>query len=353
MNSATPQDNLYMQRCLDLARNGVLHARPNPMVGCVVVHGDTIIGEGYHQKYGGPHAEVHAIRSVKDKEKLKSSTLYVSLEPCAHYGKTPPCADLIVENGIPNVVVGTLDPHSQVAGKGVEKLKKAGITVKTGVLEDACLELNHAFFTFHKKKRPYIILKWAESADGFIDKIRDKEDPIGPNWITNEKSRQLVHKWRAESQAIMVGANTIKKDNPGLDVRTWPGNNPLRVVIDQKGDLPNHARVFHDGIHSLVFSPKTCGSGFTEHVLLQKEEDAIEKVLETLYSKNVISLFVEGGSKLLQQFINKGIWDEARVFRGQAWFNKGIDAPLPPHAYRQFQLVFNTQIIRMYPKTNI
>lgn len=354
MNSAIPEDKIYMQRCIELARNGELSVSPNPMVGCVIVYENKIIGEGYHQKFGEAHAEVNAINAVKDEELLKKSTLYVNLEPCAHYGKTPPCSDLIVKKGIPRVVIANVDPYSKVAGKGIEKLRNAGCIVDAGILEEEGYDLNKFFFTSHQKKRPYIILKWAESADGYIDKIRSKDDPVGPNWITNENSRQLVHKWRAQCQAIMVGANTVKKDNPALNVRTWPGENPVRVIFDRDMDIPQWAAVFDQSIPTLVFTfQKQESINNLEYVTLNKTENILTGILNNLYQRNIISLFVEGGTRLLQSFIDQNLWDEARVFRGNRNFNEGIPSPIMHHAFRKIDELFDTQIIHMFPKNNI
>ena len=228
----------YMDRCLSLACLGAGDVAPNPMVGCVIVYEDKIIGEGFHQQFGAPHAEVNAIRAVKDKNLLKDSTLYVSLEPCAHFGKTPPCSDLIIEHQIPHVVVGCVDPFAEVAGKGIEKMKKAGIKVDVGLLEAECLWLNRRFFTFHQKKRPYLILKWAQTMDGFLDIDRSKPSFGQPTWISNELSRRQVHRQRTEEAAILVGTNTAFKDNPSLTVREWDGQQPVRLVIDRKNRLP-------------------------------------------------------------------------------------------------------------------
>ena len=354
VNVTTNTDKIFMQRCIELAKNGSLYTKPNPMVGCVIVHDGQIIGEGYHNKYGEAHAEVNAINAVENKDLLKESTLYVNLEPCSHFGKTPPCADLIIEKKIPRVVIGNIDPHEKVSGKGIEKLEKAGCSVSSGILEDECWELNKMFFTFHTKKRPYIILKWAESADGFIDKIRNENDPIGPNWITNEKSRQLVHKWRAECQAIMVGANTIKKDNPLLNVRAWPGNNPLRVIIDKYADIPATSAVFNKEIQTLVFTKKASQTKHgLEYIHIEENRHILDFVLNILFERNITSLFVEGGTRLIENFMEHNYWDEARVFRGSVRFDKGIEAPLPNHALRYCNTVFGTQLINIYPKSNI
>jgi diaminohydroxyphosphoribosylaminopyrimidine deaminase/5-amino-6-(5-phosphoribosylamino)uracil reductase len=252
-------DEKYMLRCLELAKDGFGNVAPNPMVGCVIVCEGKIIGEGYHQEYGKAHAEVNAIHSVRDKSLLQKSTLYVNLEPCAHFGKTPPCANLIVEHNIPRVVIGCVDSYSEVSGKGIEKLRNAGIEVTVGILENESLELNKRFFTFHNKKRPYVILKWAETQDGFIDVDRplDKSrDTTADNWITSPLSKQLVHKWRSEEAAIMVGTTTVLNDNPQLNVREWKGKNPTRIVIDLQDRLPQTLHVFDKSIPTVSFFAK-------------------------------------------------------------------------------------------------
>ena len=242
----------YINRCIQLAKNGLGTTYPNPMVGSVIVYNDEIIGEGWHQKAGESHAEVNAINSVKDKSLLSKSTIYVSLEPCSHFGKTPPCCDLIIKNNIPNVVIGTVDPFAKVAGNGIKKLLEAGKNVTIGILEDECNDLNKRFFTFHTKKRPYIILKWAESADGFIaPSSKDKKEPV---WITNEISRQLVHKWRSEEQAILVGTQTVLDDNPSLTTRDWFGKNPIRIVLDQNNKISKENHIFDSQAKTLSIS---------------------------------------------------------------------------------------------------
>ena len=242
----------YIKRCIEIAKNGLGTTAPNPMVGCVIVYNSKIIGEGYTSAYGGNHAEVNAINSVKDKSLLKKATLYVTLEPCSHYGKTPPCSDLIIKHQIANVVIGTIDTHSKVAGKGIEKLKNVGCNVTVGVLDDECKVHHKRFFTFHNKQRPYIILKWAETKDGFIaPKQKNEQQPV---WITNELSRQLVHKWRAEEQAILVGTQTVIADNPSLTVRDWTGKNPIRIVIDRDLKLPKDYNVYNSEAETIVIS---------------------------------------------------------------------------------------------------
>lgn len=302
------QHETYIKRCLQIAKNGLGSTRPNPMVGCVIVRDNKIIGEGFTSAYGGNHAEVNAIKSVKNKSLLKETTLYVTLEPCSHYGKTPPCSNLIIEYKIPNVVIGCLDDNEKVAGKGIEKLKNAGCNVIVGVLEDECKEHHKRFFTFHNKKRPYIILKWAQTLDGFIaPKAKGELKPI---WITNSISRQLVHKWRAEEQAILVGTNTVIKDNPSLTVRDWTGQNPIRVVLDRNNLLSNEYSVFSDDSETITF-----------------KNHSVKDICNHLFKQNISSIIIEGGAKTLQQFIDAKIWDEARVFTGNKLFKEGIIAP--------------------------
>lgn len=317
----------YIQRCLELAKKGIGTTRPNPSVGAVVVHNDTIIGEGYTSPYGGPHAEVNAIRSVKNEELLKEATIYVTLEPCAHFGKTPPCANLIVEKGIPNVVIGCIDTNSLVAGKGVEILEKAGCNVTIGVLEKTCFEHHKRFFTVQNKKRPYIILKWAETKDGFVAPLeKDEQKPV---WISNEYSQQLVHKWRAEEQAILVGTNTVIADNPSLTVRSWSGLNPIRVVIDKSLRIPNTATVLDSNVKTIVLTEKTqeeTDGICYEHIDFEKE--IAQEISNVLQKNKIQSVIIEGGTRTLQSFINANLWDEARVFVGNNEFKNGVKAPL-------------------------
>lgn len=318
---------LYMQRCLTLAKMGSGHVSPNPMVGCVIVHKDKIIGEGFHIQYGGPHAEVNAIESVKDKSLLRDATLYVNLEPCNHFGKTPPCSDLIVSNKIPEVVIGTIDPFSKVAGKGIKKMEEVGIHVEVGILHEECNELNKRFFTFHNKKRPYIILKWAETVDGFID--RDRSKVISkPNWITSDVCKIAVHKQRAEEDAVMVGTNTAERDNPTLNVRYWTGENPLRLVLDGKHRLPSELHLF-DYVHPTIVFTKAAKKNVKNLEFHEVDFDDYlhEDILDDLYEKNVLSVIIEGGTRLLKGFISKGLWDEAWRFIGNNSFTTGIDAP--------------------------
>lgn len=313
-------DEIYMKRCLELAAMGRGFVSPNPMVGAVLVHKDRIIGEGYHHKFGGDHAEVIAIRSVSKKELLSEATLYVSLEPCSHYGKTPPCADLVVSSGIPRVVIACKDPNPDVAGKGIEKLRNAGIDVIYPVLEEESKNLNKRFFTRHEKRRPYIILKWAETADGFIDMERAPGEPLHTNWITNHTARMLVHRWRAEEDSIMVGVNTILTDDPGLDTREWPGKSPVRVLIDLNGRVRGNFRILNQKVKTLVYN-KESGSGGSD------KDKVLVEVLEDLSNKGIHSMIVEGGTKLIESFIRIGLWDEARVFVGNVKFDEGKHGP--------------------------
>lgn len=317
-----------MDRCLELARQGAGNVSPNPMVGCVIVHNDCIIGEGYHEKYGEAHAEVNAVNSVQNNELLKESTLYVSLEPCAHYGLTPPCSDLIVEKKIPNVVIGTIDSFAKVAGKGIERMIKAGINVKVGILEKESREINKRFFTFHEKKRPYVILKWAETTDGFIDSDRTKNQLGQPAWITGEKSLLRVHQMRAVEDAILVGTNTALKDNPSLTVRRCEGRNPVRLVIDNHLRLPEKLNLFDGTVKTIVFnSVKNQNSGNIEFVRIDFTRNIIPQVLKSLYQQNIQSVIVEGGKQLLESFISSNLWDEAFRFTGNKFFTSGIKAP--------------------------
>ena len=314
-----------MARCLELALNGLGHTATNPLVGCVIVHDNQIIGEGYHHIYGGPHAEVNAINSIADKSLLQNSTLYVNLEPCSHWGKTPPCADMIIENKIPNVVIGTKDIYEEVNGRGIERLRSVGINVEVGILEKESLELNKRFFTFNIKKRPYIILKWAQTADGFIA----REDHSS-KWISNEYSRLLVHQWRGEESAIMVGTNTALYDNPQLSSRDLKARNPLRIVLDRELKLPQTHHLFDGKIPTIVFTEKLKDSKENlSYVQLDfAAKDFLKLLLDYLHNIGVQSVIIEGGSKLLQSFIYADLWDEARVFEaGKVFFEKGIKAP--------------------------
>lgn len=320
------QHEIFMERCLFLAKLGAGNVAPNPMVGSVVVHDGKIIGEGYHEKYGEAHAEVNAIQSVKDKSLLKNSTIYVNLEPCAHFGKTPPCANLIIESEIPNVVIGCIDSYAEVAGKGIDKMEKAGIQVTVGVLEKESLELNRRFFTFHSKKRPYIILKWAQTMDGFMD-IDRSDKQKGIFWITQPETQVLVHKWRHEEAAILVGKNTVSTDNPSLTCRAFEGNSPIRIVLDPKMRLDYGA--FHVGDRSVktyIFTEKKIvSSGLLEFIEIT--DFTVAGILSKLYALNIQSVIVEGGKTTLTSFIDAELWDEARILTGTVFIGNGLEAP--------------------------
>ncbi|MEW7290439.1 bifunctional diaminohydroxyphosphoribosylaminopyrimidine deaminase/5-amino-6-(5-phosphoribosylamino)uracil reductase RibD [Aquimarina sp. 2304DJ70-9] len=319
----------YIKRCIQLAKNGLGTTYPNPLVGSVIVYDDRIIGEGWHYQAGEPHAEVHAIRSVKDHSLLKDATIYVSLEPCSHYGKTPPCSDLIIEKGIKKVIIGTIDPFSKVSGTGVQKLMNAGCDVIVGVLEKECTALNKRFFTFHKKKRPYIILKWAQTLDHFIaPETRNDRAPI---WITNSNSRQWVHKWRAEEQAILVGNQTIIKDNPKLTTRDWPGSNPIRIAIDTSGKIPTDSAIVDKTVSTIIITReefrKENSKNLTYEVINAREE-ILHELCTILHKHEIQSIIIEGGTHTIQSFIDENLWDEARVFEGNTTFDNGIKAPI-------------------------
>ena len=321
-------DEKYMQRCIQLARNGICHTAPNPMVGAVIVRDGKIIGEGYHVCCGHGHAEVNAIASVKDESLLKEATIYVSLEPCSHYGKTPPCADLIIRKGIPRVVVGCVDPFSLVAGRGIQKLRDAGIEVTVGVLEKECRELIRAFITFNVKKRPYITLKWAQSADGFIDIRRDEGAPVR---LSTPLSILAVHKMRAEQKAILVGRRTALLDNPSLTVREWYGQDPLRLVIDRQLTLPPHLHLFDGSTPTLVFTEKEkADTQNLTYVTLDFGQNILPQIMQVLYERKIQTLLVEGGSQTLQSFLEQGLWDEAFIEHVQVSLHDGIPAPTLP-----------------------
>ncbi len=321
-----------MARALELAALGLGSVAPNPMVGCVIMHDNKIIAEGWHQQFGGPHAEVNAVRAVADPATIANSTIYVSLEPCSHYGKTPPCADLLVELKPARVVVANMDPNPKVAGNGIKRLQAHGIEVDCGVLEAEGRMLNRRFFTMMEQKRPYIILKWAQTADGFI--ARKNYDS---KWISNTLSRKLVHKWRSEEQAILVGHNTALHDDPSLTTRDWPGQSPLRIALDPKGRLPASLKLFSDGQETL-------------HISNNEQQDAenyLKSTLDTLYEKGIASVIVEGGSHTLQQFIDFGLWDEARVFTANTHFIKGIAAPVL-HGHVESSSTILTDELKIY-----
>jgi len=338
---------IYIKRCIQLAKNGLGTTYPNPLVGSVIVYNGKIIGEGWHKKAGEAHAEVNAINSVKDKSLLSKATIYVSLEPCSHFGKTPPCADLIMKHKIPNVVIGTIDPNPKVAGNGIKKLIENDIKITVGVLEKECYDLNKRFFTFQNKKRPYIILKWAESADGFIAPLtKEKKEPF---WLTNEFSRQLVHKWRSEEQAILAGTNTVLEDNPKLNVRNWHGKNPVRIVLDKSGKITSDYFVLDNQMKTIIL---------TEQENLQSTENCIyentifdtqlaEKIGVILWKHNLQSVIIEGGTITLETFINASLWDEARVFKSNLEMKNGVKAPVLNH-YSTLSKIKNDNLTLFY-----
>lgn len=339
----------YIRRCIELAKNGLGTTYPNPMVGSVIVYEGKIIGEGWHQKTGGPHAEVRALASVKDKSLLKKATLYVSLEPCSHFGKTPPCCDLIIANKIKNVVIGTVDPNEKVAGKGIKKLIAAGTNILVGFLENECNELNKRFFTFHKKKRPYIILKWAESQDGFLSPKKEENKERKPVWITNTYSRQLVHKWRSEEQAILVGTQTVIADNPKLNTRNWAGNNPIRVVLDQNRSIKKNSFVLDDSIKTILFtkSKTAVDKENTTFEIVDFDQNIIPQILEVLHQNQIQSIIIEGGLKTLQSFIDQNIWDESRIFIGKTIFEEGTKAPFLSKKNVKKTFIANDELIQI------
>lgn len=327
------KDEKYIRRCIQLARNGMCNAAPNPMVGAVIVHNDRIIGEGYHARCGEGHAEVNAIRSVKDESLLQESTIYVSLEPCSHYGKTPPCADLIIRKGIPRVVVGCVDPFSLVSGRGIQKLKDAGIDVKVGVLEAECRQLIKRFVTFNTQQRPYITLKWAESADGFIDINREEGQPVV---LSTPITSMYVHKQRAEHHAILVGRKTALLDNPSLTTRNWYGKNPVRLVIDKELTLPTSLKLFDGSVPTWVFTAQDKAStSQVTYFKLDFSRSILPQILQKLYENKLQALLVEGGSQLLQSFIDEGLWDEIYTEHSAKVLENGVKGPVIPAGYKK------------------
>lgn len=317
-----------MERCLQLAAHGTGHVAPNPMVGAVLVCNDVIIGEGFHQRYGEAHAEPNAINSVKNRDLLKESTLYVSLEPCSHYGKTPPCADLIVSSGIPRVVIGTLDPNNKVAGRGVIILQNAGIEVEVGVMEAECRELNKRFFIFHEQKRPYVLLKWAQTHDGFMDRIRT-DNSEAPLQISNAITKQLTHKMRSENQSILVGANTVLLDNPTLTVRNWSGKSPIRIAIDRQGRISTHFNLLDGNFPTIIFTEKDqADKPNVQFIKIDFDDKCLENILRIIYERNIHSVLVEGGARILKSFIESGLWDEANIEVSPQIITEGVVAPI-------------------------
>lgn len=338
-------DIQYMKRALELSEFCRGTTSPNPMVGCVIVHGDKVIGEGWTQPYGQAHAEVQAINNVSERSLLTEATAYVTLEPCAHYGKTPPCADLLINNRLKRVVIGTIDSNPAVGGKGVARLKGAGIEVEVGVLEAECRAMNIRFFTSIEKHRPYIILKWAQTADGFV-----AHENFSSKWISGPESRVLVHQWRAEEDAIMVGTNTAHYDNPRLDVRDWSGKNPVRIAIDKNLRLALDLNLFDGSQPTLVYNEEKDESHHHLDYIRASGDDYLSFILTDLHKRNIQSIIIEGGSTLLNSFLERNLWDEARVFTAEVNFVKGIKAPLCPLSVNS-KTNIGTDVLEIYRNT--
>jgi len=323
----TERDKIYMRRCFGLARKGLGMTRTNPLVGAVLVHEDRIIGEGFHHEFGGPHAEVNAIRAVKDPSLLSQSTLYCNLEPCSHHGKTPPCSMLVSQKGIRRVVIANSDPFPSVNGQGIRHLEDSGIEIVTACLEEEGLYLNRRFFHYINYRRPYVILKWVQTADGFIDLEREPGDQEGPRWISNEICRTLVHKWRSEESAIMVGTNTVLTDNPRLNTRRWTGSNPVRITLDRRGRLSDSAHILDGTQDTIVFTGVQRNYASKIRTVHADPSYELVDVMEELFDQQINSIFVEGGAQLHNSFLASGLWDEARVFTGKMSFSQGVKAP--------------------------
>ncbi len=334
-----------MQRCIELAKLAQGNTAPNPMVGAILVYNERIIGESYHKKYGEAHAEVNCINSVKEVDKylINKSTLYISLEPCSHFGKTPPCTDLIIKSNIQKVVIGCKDYYKEIDGKGIEKLQNAGIEVITGILEKECLDLNKRFFAFHQRQRPYIILKWAESANSKIGTAAERV------LISNEYTNRLVHKWRCEEASILIGTNTALHDDPSLTTRLWPGNNPVRLIVDMNLRLPSHLKIFNKETNTIIFNKQKHEEDGNLIYYKIPEDNFITQILSSLCKLHMQSVLIEGGAKLLQAFIDEGLWDEARVIRNENLIiNNGINAPGLKNAILQKQEKHFTDTINYF-----
>lgn len=320
------EHEIFMQRCLELALKGLGSASPNPLVGSVVVHENKIIGEGWHKIAGEAHAEVNAINSVKDKSLLTKSTIYVNLEPCAHFGRTPPCSDLIIKHKLKRVIIACQDPFSKVNGKGIQKLEGAGIDVMVDVLKDESLFLNRRFFTFQNKKRPYIILKWAQTQDGFMDKKRETGD-VGQNWISGLAAKRLVHLWRSQEDAILIGAQTAINDNPSLTVREVEGKNPIRLILDPNNRVAKNSQVFDKSAPTIHFHTQMEELEQEGLRSYQISGELLPQLMEACKQNEIQSIIVEGGSKTLHNFIEADLWDEARIFNAPIHFGDGLKAP--------------------------
>jgi len=328
-----------MLRAIELAKKGLGYVSPNPLVGCVIVSDDKIIGEGYHVKYGGPHAEVNAVNSVKDKSLLHKSIVYVNLEPCSHHGKTPPCADLLIKNKVNKVVIANTDPNPLVSGRGIEKLKANNIDVQVGICDQLGMVLNRRFFTSIKKDRPYIILKWAQTNDGYIARSN-----FDSKWISNASSRKLVHKWRSEEDAILVGYRTAYHDNPRLNVRDWDGRDPLRIYIDYNNALPEDFHLKDGSQKTLCYTQGKYYDDQLEFVQLAKQ-NFTQNLLKDLSYKKIQSVIIEGGSTIINTFIKNNLWDEARVFIGNTTFEGGIKAPIIDKKFDKKEIIEGDQLL--------
>jgi diaminohydroxyphosphoribosylaminopyrimidine deaminase/5-amino-6-(5-phosphoribosylamino)uracil reductase len=339
--------NSFMLRAIEIAQRGAGNVAPNPMVGCVIVHNNEIIGEGWHRNFGGPHAEVHAIQSVRDKSLLAQSELYVTLEPCSHFGKTPPCADLIVDSKIPKVHIACLDPNPLVAGKGIEKLKKASIQVSIGEHKNEAHFMNRRFFIFMEKKRPYIHLKWAMTADGFIDKNRNNGE-LGSYRISGDASRRLSHRWRTEETAILIGSKTALIDNPELTARFWPGKSPVRILIDPNLKVSKDALLFNEGSKTLVYNNLVNLQNKNIELIKIENNDSINEILKDLFTRKIQSLIVEGGARTIQGFIDSNCWDEISIFKSRFNLGDGLKAPLVNSTNKEIMKVGDDELIRYY-----
>ncbi len=343
-------DELYIKRCLELAERGVASVSPNPMVGCVIVKDGKIIGEGYHAKIGAAHAEVNAVQNVMDQygeeatALLKDATVYVSLEPCAHFGKTPPCADLLIKHQVGKVVIGNKDPFPDVDGKGITKLKNAGIEVQQGILDKECRYLNRRFFTRIEKQRPFIILKWAQTANGFFAPLKPSKA-----WISTPLAKKIVHKWRTEEDAVLVGKKTVMADNPKLTTREWEGKNPIRLVIDKKLEIPMDQHIYNGDARTIIFNEiKTQVSGNIHYIQMEDMHFYLpQKIAFQLYLMDIQSVIIEGGANILNQFISSHLWDEARVFNSAKNWETGVHAP-PIHGLITEVLSINQDKLIIY-----
>ena len=337
-----------MRRCIELGKKALGSSAPNPMVGSLIVYQDKIIGEGFTSVFGGPHAEVNAINSVADKSLLKEATLYVTLEPCSHHGKTPPCADLIIKNNLKKVIIGIKDPNPKVSGRGISKLKEAGCEVLLGVLKNECYKHHRRFLTYHEKHRPYIILKWAETRDGFIAPTADrrKAEPE-PYWISNSFTRQRVHQWRGEEQGILIGTNTALQDNPKLNVRFWKGSSPIRIIIDKTLKLPTNLHIYDKSNPTIILTQQKDKSLFLEGIqyeIINFEKNLAEEICRALFKNKIASVIIEGGSHTLATFINTGLWDEARIITGAISFGGGTKAPDITGEQEDIEIIGNNTI---------